>query len=130
MKKNMQMHVLCIEDNVFKFDDISKALSWNMIEDVTHAKDADEGLRMIHESVENAYLYDIVVLDMEFPINGVLHPEAGLKMIDELQKLDYKTNIIICSSVRYAVKEIAGNIFYNKARDLNFDFRDVINRLD
>ena len=51
-------------------------------------------------------------------------------MIDELQKLDYKTNIIICSSVRYAVKEIAGNIFYNKARDLNFDFRDVINRLD
>ena len=67
---------------------------------------------------------------MEFPINGVLHSEAGLNMINEPQKLDYKTNIIICSSVRYAVKEIAGNIFYNKARDLNFDFREVLNGLD
>jgi hypothetical protein len=60
---------------------------------------------------------------MHFSVNGVDDTKAGF-YIKEIQ-----IPIIVCSSINYNIPEIAGCVFYNRSRDLSWDFREVLSKL-
>ena len=67
---------------------------------------------------------------MHFKVNVVDDFKAGLYVIEQLKKKNIEIPIIVCSSIRYTIPEIEGCIFYNSNRDLNWDFREVLEKLN
>ena len=49
--------------------------------------------------------------------------------MEELERKEIQIPIIVCSSVQYDFSErknVIGSVFYNKNRDLNWDFREAL----
>ena len=74
--------------------------------------------------------YDLIISDMHFPIYGEDDFQAGVKVIEELQRREIKIPVVICSSVRYRVKEAAYCIFYNeRSGDIDSDIREMLSKI-
>ena len=121
--------IINIEDTTEKHWAINRALNWNGCPNAELAKNAETGIAMIEEMIATGNPYELLILDMHFPVNGTDDTKAGLYVIGELKNKNIKIPIIVCSSLRYNIPEIVGCIFYNKSRDLNWDFRELLSKL-
>ena len=121
--------IINIEDTVIKHCEINRALQYNGYPNAVCAKNAEEGLSMIEHAIADGEPYELLITDMEFPVNGVVDSKAGVFIMKELERKGIAIPIIVCSSVRYNFSEkanVIGCVFYNKNRDLNWDFREVL----
>lgn len=126
---NKAKKIINIEDTVIKHCEINRALRYNGYPDAVCAKNAEEGLSMIEQAITDGEPYELLITDMEFPVNGVVDSKAGVFIMKELERKGITIPIIVCSSVRYNFSEktnVVGCVFYNKNRDLNWDFREVL----
>ena len=121
--------VINIEDDAIKHAAIKRALKSNGVSHVDRARNAEEGLDMIDNAIEKGEPYDLIVLDMQFPVNGVYSKEAGRYVIKELKRKDVEIPIIICSSINYDIPDTVGCIFYNKSRNLNWDMKEILKKV-
>lgn len=87
---------------------------------------AEEGLYEIMKAIENKKPYDVLVLDMHFPAQGILDEQAGIYVIEQLRARNIMIPIIICSSIRWDISDVVGCIFYNPSRDLNADLNESL----
>ncbi len=119
--------ILNIEDSMGKHWDINRALNWNGCPNADNATSAELGLAMIEQAIAEGEPYELLVTDMHFPtVEGEDEFKAGLYVIGELKRRGIEIPIILCSSVRYNIPEIVGCVFYSKNRDLNFDFKELL----
>ena len=121
--------IINIEDMMIKHCEISRALQYNGYPGAEYAKNAEEGLRMIEDALAEGKPYELLITDMEFPVNGVVNSKAGIFVMEELERKEIQIPIIVCSSVQYDFSErknVIGSVFYNKNRDLNWDFREAL----
>lgn len=121
--------IINIEDSVGKHWDINRALDWNRYPEADLATNAETGIAMIEKAIVEGEPYDLLITDMHFSVNGVDDTKAGLYVIEELKRRGIAIQIIVCSSVRYNIPEIAGCVFYNRSRDLSWDFKEVLSKL-
>lgn len=121
--------ILNIEDSIGKHWDINRALEWNGLPRAVNATDAENGIKMIEQAILEGNPYELLIIDMHFPIKGVLNDNAGLLVIEELKRKKISIPIIVCSSVRYNIPEIIGCIFYSKNQDLNWDLKELLNKM-
>ena len=124
--------IINIEDTVIKHCEINRALGYNGYPNAVCAKNAEEGLEMIEMAIAEGEPFELLITDMEFPVNGTVDPKAGVFVMEELERRGIHLPIIVCSSVRYNFSEqknVVGCVFYNKNRDLNWDFREVLGRI-
>lgn len=121
------MRALIIDDNVFKQIDIRKALEWNGIRNIDSVSYQDEALEKIRNND-----YNLIITDMHYPLEKGMDSdkEAGYKLIDILEKENIETPIIICSSQNWTSPKILGTVWYNKSRDLDWDFKDILKKLN
>lgn len=121
--------ILNIEDDVLKHCEINRALEWNCLPKAEFATTAEKGIEMIETAIAEGAPYELLITDMHFPVNGEDNHKAGIYVMDELKRKNILIPTIVCSSVRYSIPEIVGCIFYNRSRDLNWDFRELLGRL-
>ena len=65
--------VINIEDDAIKHVNIRRALKSNGVSHIERARNAEEGLDMIDNAIEKGEPYDLLVLDMQFPVSGVYY---------------------------------------------------------
>lgn len=120
------MKVLIIDDNIFKQNDIKRALDWNDIRDIDFAKYMDEALEKIRKNN-----YNLIITDMHYPLERGVDSdiEAGYKLIKTLKEENINIPIIICSSQNWSSPDTLGTVWYNKSRDLNWDFKNILTKL-
>lgn len=124
------MKVLNIEDSATKHIAIKRALKENRISNVHHRSNAEDGIKSIVDALNKNEAFDLLVLDMHFPINGILNDNAGIIVLERLKKLDITLPIIICSSIRLNVSEVIGCIWYNQKTDLSYEFRNLLRQIN
>lgn len=68
---------------------------------------------------------------MYYPLEFGQEPDenGGIKLIERLTKENIKIPVIICSSINIREPRALGCVWYNKNRDLNMDFKDVVSSL-
>lgn len=124
--------IINIEDTVIKHCEINRALQYNGYPEAACAQNAEEGLDMIQAAIDAGEPYELLITDMEFPVNGRIDSNAGMAVMEELVRKGINIPVIVCSSLRYNFAgdkkhpNVVGCVFYNKNRDLNWDFREVL----
>jgi CheY-like chemotaxis protein len=120
--------VLNIEDAPSKHVAVRRALERCGIYNVEHATVATEALDMIENAIAEGTPYHLIVSDMFFPISpGGGEVQAGMYVIEELERRGIDVPIIVCSSARMVIPEIIGCIHYNPYKnDLDADMREMI----
>lgn len=121
--------IINIEDMMIKHCEINRALQYNGYPVAEYANNAEEGLRMIEDALADGEPYELLITDMEFPVKGVVNSKAGIFVMEELERKEIQIPIIVCSSVQYDFSErknVVGSVFYNRNKDLNWDFREVL----
>lgn len=121
--------VLNIEDDIIKHMAICRELKNNGIKDVDHANNAEEGIAKVINASQNNEPYDLLVLDMHFPVQGVDNAEAGMHVLQKLKERHIELPVIICSSMRLAIPGVIGCIYYHKSQDLNWDMKELLDKL-
>ena len=121
--------IINIEDSTGKHWDINRALDWNGYPEADLATNAETGIAMVEKAIADGNPYDLLITDMHFSINGVDDTKAGLYVIEELKRKGIEIPIIVCSSIRYDIPEIVGCVFYNRGRDLSWDFREILSNI-
>lgn len=122
--------VLNIEDDVYKHTAIKRALGRNGVTTIDWETDAVDGIARIEKAIEEENPYELLITDMHLPVNGKIHGEAGMYVIDELKKKGISIPVAVCSSVRYRIDKIAGCIHYNeRSGDLDRDIRELLKSL-
>ena len=122
--------VLNIEDTISKHVNICRSLGKcgipnNLIE---HATTALDGLAMIEKAIQEEKPYDLLVLDMYFPMAPRERmTQSGLYVLEELKNKNINIPVIICSSVQLCIPDVVGCIHYNEwYGDLDGDMRGMI----
>ena len=74
----------------------------------------------------------LIVTDMQYPLGEgeAVAEEAGLKLIERMEKEKIEIPVIVCSSLNYRIPNILGSIWYNKLNDLDFSFKEVLGKLE
>ena len=128
MKK---LSVLVLEDEMFKYHQLKNALEECCIPTVTWAGTVEEGLRLVQEAAGKGKGFDLIITDMNYPIREAegTNPEAGMVCIEKIRSLGMNTPVVVCSSIRYDVKQAFACIWYSEARSLLLDLREVIMRI-
>lgn len=121
--------IINIEDSVGKHWAIDRALTWNGYPESELATNAETGIAMIEQAISEGNPYELLITDMHFSVDGVDDTKAGLYVIEELKKKSIQLPIIVCSSIHYNIPEILGCVFYNKSKDLNWEFKEILSKL-
>ncbi|NLJ19388.1 response regulator [Globicatella sulfidifaciens] len=124
----MIFKVINIEDDPIKHGDIMMALKKCGVTQISVESKGEDGVNKIEMAIGEGEPYNLLVLDMQFPINGQYEKKAGKIVIEQLQKKEIHIPIIVCSSIRYDIPGIVGCIHYNEANDLYSDMRDLIEK--
>lgn len=74
----------------------------------------------------------LIVTDMQYPLKAgeAVDEEAGFKLIERMEKEKIDIPIIVCSSLNYRIPGILGGVWYNKLNDINFNFKEVLGKLE
>ena len=122
--------VLNIEDTISKHVNICRSLSKCGIASdiIDHTTTALDGIAMIEKAIREEKPYDLLVLDMYFPMAPRERmTQSGLYVLEELKNKKIDIPIIICSSVQLCIPEVVGCIHYNEwYGDLDGDMREMI----
>ncbi len=117
------MKVLIIDDSSIKAIEIKRALERNQFTEFVIVDNQADALKLLSKNS-----FDLIVSDMHYPLSkGVeADTEAGFKLIQALNDNNIATPVIICSSLNWNIPDIFGVVWYNKNRDLYWDFREIL----
>ena len=126
-----KINVVIADDNGIKRADIRRALGSNGVQNIMSVGNQEELWEQIYHG-ENKI--DLIVTDKEYPLEAGKAPDkdAGLKLIERMKKEKIDIPVIVCSSAdcRNNIPDILGIIWYDERNDLNFDFKEVLGRLE
>lgn len=122
------IHAVIVDDDVFKGNDIRKALEFCGIRKITTVRNQEDLWEQIYHGGEKI---DLIVTDMQYPLEAgkAVDEEAGFKLIERMKKENTGIPVIVCSSLNYRIPGILGNVWYNRLNDLDSGFREVLGRL-
>lgn len=117
------------DDDVIKGADIRKALDFNGVRNIMTVRNQEKLWEQIYHGEEKI---DLIVTDMQYPLEAgeAIDEEAGLKLIERMQKEKIDIPVIVCSSLNYSIPDILGSVWYNELNDLDSSFREVLGRLE
>ena len=52
--------------------------------------------------------------------------EAGFILLEKMKQREHPIPVIICSSQNYRSPDALGTVWYNKLRDIEFDFKEIL----
>ena len=118
--------VLIVEDDELKYETMKKAVTNNGIADIIHKETAVDALRYMTD--ENNTKPDFIILDMQFPMHEGNGPDkrCGLFVLEELERLEYKIPVIMCSFGCYEIPSNITNVIGYILFDYCRDFTDTI----
>lgn len=125
----MICRVLNIEDDICKHTAISRVLKAGGVEQIAHAVNAETGISMIEDAIRENRPFELLVLDMNFCVNGKDEMEAGLYVMEELRKRDISIPTIICSSLRLRIPDVVGCVFYKENRNWEDELREMLKEI-
>lgn len=114
------MYILNLEDNVFKYYNICRAIERGSFADlkIDHIEDLEGGISKIEESIDNGKSYDVIITDMWYPKKtGGGDANSGEELIKIIKEKGWNIPIILCSSVNYCYPGIAGSVHYSENKD-------------
>lgn len=123
-----KIKVVIADDDVFKGFDIRKALEFNGVRNTMTVRSQEKLWEQIYYGEDKIAL---IVTDMQYPLKAgeAVDEEAGLKLVERMEKEKIDIPVIVCSSLNYSIPNILGSVWYNERNDLNFDFKEVLGRL-
>ena len=130
--KIQELRALLLEDDIFKAQDIKKALNNCGVRDILQAENQRKGLELLEESTSQGKPISLIVTDMSYPLDrgAAEDPDAGEKLVKYLQKENLDIPVILCSSINYKDPMFAGCVWYNKKlRDIDQEFREILAEL-
>lgn len=126
-----KLHVVIVDDNIYKILEIRKALKANRITDIDDVGDQEKLWERIY-GTDGAKRPDLIVTDMQYPLTAGsgIDKEAGLKLIERMKEEQIDIPVIICSESNYeGVRGILGSVWYREDHDIMLPLRDVLSRL-
>uniref|UniRef100_UPI0040569EFE hypothetical protein n=1 Tax=Acetatifactor sp. TaxID=1872090 RepID=UPI0040569EFE len=126
-----ELKVLIIDDSVYKAMDITRAMEFSGVSDITRVRDQESAFEALYESIENKAPFSLIVTDMHYPLATGMEADydAGFILIERLRKKRINIPVIICSSRNYDEPGILGTVWYNKSCDLSRAFQDLLYKL-
>ena len=121
--------VIIADDEAIKRNDIRKALEFNSVRNIMTVKNQGELWEQIYHSEDKI---DLIVTDMQYPLEAgeAVDKEAGLKLIERMEKEKIDIPVIVCSTLNYNIPNILGSVWYDERNDLNSNFKEVLGRLE
>lgn len=119
---------LVIDDNVFKTNDICKALRECGVRNIIQVDNQEDAFEEIYRSINDDKSIDLVVTDMHYPVKkgAEADTKSGFIFIERMKSENINIPIIICSSLNFEAPDVAGVVWYSKIRDLREDFMEVL----
>lgn len=122
---------LIIEDNPCKFQEIKNTLNFLGITNITHRAALNPGLFELRNSYRKNQPYDLLVLDMQFPIyeHEIPRPNAGIFVLDEIERCNRSLPVIICSSEEQNFTDyenVIGEVVYDSFVSLRYPFQEIL----
>lgn len=117
------------DDDVFKGNDIRKALEFNGIRNIMIVRNQEKLWEQIYCGKDKI---DLIVTDMQYPLEAgeAVDEEAGFKLIERMEKEKINIPVIVCSSLNYSIPDILGSVWYNELNDLNSNFKEMLDKLE
>ena len=123
-----KIKAVIVDDDVFKGTDIRKALEFNGIRNIMTVRNQEKLWEQIYRGEDKI---DLIVTDMQYPLEAgeAVDEEAGLKLIERMEKEKIDIPVIVCSSLNYSIPNILGSVWYNELNDLNLNFKQMLDKL-
>lgn len=123
-----KIKVVIADDDVFKGNDIRKALEFNGVQNIMTVRNQEKLWEQIYCDDDKI---DLIVTDMQYPleVGEAVDEEAGFKLIERMEKEKIDIPVIVCSSLNYSIPDILGSVWYNELNDLDSNFKDVLGKL-
>lgn len=124
-----KINAVIADDDVFKGNDIRKALEFSGIRNIMTVGNQEKLWEQIYHGEDKI---DLIVTDMQYPLKAgeAVDEEAGFKLIERMEKEKIYIPVIVCSSLNYRIPGILGSVWYNKINDINFNFKEVLSKLE
>lgn len=129
------MKTLIIEDNAVKLQDILQTLNHLGIYDITHKSARNPGLYELRQSFQNNDPYNLLILDMQFPIFDDEMPkiDMGIDVLCEMKRKGWLIPVIVCSSdftnCRETFSNVIADIQYSPFVSLTNKFEQALENL-
>ena len=122
---------LILDDNIYKTIAIQRALEYCGISDIKTVSNQKTGMKYLYQCRENDTPVELIVTDMQYPLEAGadVDSEAGFKLVERLVEEGIEIPVIICSSLNFKDERVLGTVWYNDTRDLNRDFKEVLDKL-
>lgn len=129
--KLSEARVLLIEDSVYKASDIKSALRFNGISEVLRVSNQEDAWKELFKMQKGESQVDIIITDMHYPLKAgeVADEDAGFKLLERLQEESIQIPVIICSKRNFDEPRGVGSVWYSELRDLEQDFKTVLQKL-
>lgn len=123
------INAVVADDDVFKGNDIKKALKSNGIRNIITVRNQEKLWEQIYHGEEKI---DLIVTDMQYPLEAgeAVDEVAELKLIERMKKEKIDIPVIVCSSLNYSVPDILGCVWYNELNNLDSNFKDLLGKLE
>lgn len=130
MKAN-DIKVLVIDDNVYKTNDICKALRECGAIDIVKVDNQEDAFDVIYKAADSDKPISLIVTDMHYPVKkgAEADTKSGFIFIERMKSEKINIPIIICSSRNYETPDAVGVVWYSKIRDLREDFMEVLKEI-
>lgn len=128
------MKALIVEDNIFKYAAVKRAVAkWNDFIFI-HASTLANAKKMIEETYKADGHFDLIVTDMSYPeqSGGDINPHAGFLLIEWISSLGLHIPVIICSSEKFQADfshHVIGSVRYSKKTDMDREFQTLLHTL-
>ena len=128
-----KIYAVIADDDFMKALEIRKALEFNRITDVDIVRDQGKLWERIYGNEQGMRQPNLIVTDMQYPLSAGadIDKEAGLKLLEKMEKEQIDIPVIICSTGNYEkVPGALGTVWYTERRDINLEFREVLRALN
>ena len=124
------MRVLNIEDDAAKHNNICKVLKRYGLTRIDWAKNLEDGMELVQNSMDCLDPYALFITDMFYPIvKGGKEESAGEMFIGRIKEMNINTPIIVCSSVKYRIADILGTVYYSEKENWEDELRELIKKI-
>jgi CheY-like chemotaxis protein len=74
--------------------------------------------------------FDLIVTDMHYPLEkgAVADHNAGFILIEQMKEKGIHIPVIICSTRNFSSPDVFGTVWYNKLKDIGFEFKEILER--
>lgn len=127
-----RLRALIIDDDVFKANDVRKALEFCGVRDTTSVWDQESAWEEINRARQTGRDYGLIVTDMHYPVRRGDDADfrAGMILMEELKNRGLHVPVILCSSVNYNIPEALGCVWYSSLNEnMEFDFQALLSKL-